>query len=247
MRAIVFAFIFLLTAAPVAVTEQAATAQQQSVAALADAPPPPTPEALAAARSLNRAVLIDSRIFDEGLDYALEQEMPALRAEIEQSPFYASLNAAHRRAVMDFFANALPAMAREAISALLPEIVEDTAAETAGMFSEDELRDIEAFMRTQAARDVMITAMRAGVTSDRRDDDIHLTPAQQAASAAFEATPSGQVFTQNSDAYFKLLTDALERRMARLSVDLRMRAMQQLCTALGSECPPALRNQFEPT
>ena len=107
MRATLFACAFLLTLAPDANAEQAAS-PAQSAASLADRPPPPTQSALAAARSLNRAVLIDSRIFDEGLDYALQQEMPVLRAEIVQSAFYASLNGAHRRGVLDFFPTPCP-------------------------------------------------------------------------------------------------------------------------------------------
>lgn len=234
MRFIILAAAMLATAlsGPVALAQQTqAPASERSA------------EAVEAARAMMRLLLIDSGAIPIAVEQAFSAQLPAMRQSITNAPFYADLSPARQQALSAYL-ETLPAVVNQELQAVLPTVVETSAQEMLALFTDREIVDISAFMRSEAVRDTIVRTVLGGVNAHFGGaQEPELSPEEEAAFAAFEATPSGIAFAAKSDAF----SDAMERSISTgfMSVvpALQGRMLRDMCDIMGDQCPSQMQQR----
>lgn len=219
------------------------------VAALAFAPlahaqtaAPPTAEQLSAAHDTANVMLVETGAMQVAFDQALSILTPQLHQQIGGSPFYQGLTPQHQTAVMAFIDADVARIFNEETTTALPGMIDSAAVRLATVFSEQDLRDITAFMRRPAVRTQYLHGVTAGVyqAAGRTPPPAPpMTPEDQAVYSAFEQTPAGQAFNAHSADVSAIMQQAVEGGIN--AQRLRQRISAGMCDAAGEECPATLR------
>lgn len=206
--------------------------------------PNPTAASIAASREVLQFMFVDSGALDLAINRAFEQQLPNLRAEFA-GPAFNRLSQS-KRAAVNAFIDSLPAVALGEFQRVMPRLLDEAAADSATLFTETEIVDISEFFRASPARDVMVSYILRGVeesTPGVTPREVTMTSEQQTAIATFEATPSGQAFGRNSEAWLAVVQRHFNEVEALIGPAMEQRTIDGLCDALGSDCPPALRQR----
>jgi hypothetical protein len=229
-----------------------------SPASAQKAPPPPAirMEALeerpahvvASARDMVRAIYIESGIVEMAVDLANSERMPQIVESVRQSAMYRDLPQ-HRRTALEAYLNTLDDLVAEIINEAVAGTIETGAAGTLGLYSDDEILAIGAFLASEPARETLRALMRSVVeaeTSGQGFDAARFepTPEQQGLFDEFGQTPAGARFLATGGDWFVMLTRAFESRTALASAGVGDRVQRDMCAILESDCPPHIRARF---
>jgi len=214
----------------------------------------PTQATVAAARDLLQLVLVDSEIMPIALNEASREVVPMLSAQMRSAPFFASLSPERRNAVLDYLENRYPHVVGEMIDARMPFMLDRSAERIAPLFSEHEMIEIAAFLRTEPVRSAVFRALRSGVVdgaSGKGDggdaDDVTYTAEEEAAFDRFSRTPAGRAFERNLDPMMDAMTESIMSDFSSLLPELQLRVAQDVCSVLADECPREFRTGPQPT
>jgi hypothetical protein len=212
----------------------------------AASPAPPRSEAAtAAAREMVRIIFVDSGIVPAALEIVAAQQLPALAQQVRTSPLYGTLSR-QRRAAVDAYIETFDDLLNEAVNARMPDVIERTTAATLAMYTDSELAEIAAFLRTESARTFILAAMMSGLRSAAGGPDAipEMTPQQMADFAAFESRPAGRRFSETSVQWFQMLGTTFQSTLADAGPALSQRVQRDFCVVLERDCPAALRREL---
>lgn len=198
----------------------------------------PSAATVAAARDFMSLLMVESGAIDRSLERAASELMPVLTSQFETAPFFAQLPAARRDALRTYMRERYPALLGEMVAENTPRMLDNAAAQLASLFSEQEMTDIAAFVRTEPARGAMVRLVLSGVEGK---GDATLSPEEEAAFVAFALSPSGRAFEQRLGPALELLGPTIESGFTDLVPALQVRVAADICALLENDCPPALR------
>jgi hypothetical protein len=193
----------------------------------------PSDTALAAARDMTSALIVESGLLDAALDTAFADLMPRLRAE------YAGLTTitpAHRDAALAFI-ETLPALVRTELQGAIGQAIEAAAPELAAIYSEETMIAAAAFFRREEMRALLVR----GVQTDWK-----LTEQDHRLLEEFEGSAQARGLLANAAAFGDVLERAFRRTTGALLPSLMLRVYQGLCSALEEECPASIRERIAP-
>lgn len=215
--------------------------------ALAAQTPAPSAAAVAASREMLQFIFVESGAIDLALNRAFEAQMPQIRSEFAASAGYRQMSPAERQRI-DTFLDTLPQIAREEFMGAMPRILDETAAESATLFTEAEIVEIATFMRTSEVRTVLGQYVLQGVERSIpgvTPRAITITAAQQDALDAFERTQGGQAFVRNMSPWTEVVERHLSSLEGELSNSMERRTLEGFCDAMGRDCPREIRRQID--
>jgi hypothetical protein len=242
---VVLAIVYAL-AAPAAAQDPKAGADASAAAPPAASPAPPRSEAAsAAAREMVRMIFVDSGIVPAALEMVAAQRLPALAQQVRSSALYGRLSR-QRRAAVDAYIDTFDDLLTETVNARMPAVIERATAATLAMYTDSELAEIVAFLRTESARTFIVAAMTAGLGSAAGGAETipEMTPQQMADFAAFEHRPAGRRFGETSVQWFQMLGTTFESTLADAGPALSQRVQRDFCLVLERDCPAALRQEL---
>lgn len=229
MRTLLLAAAIAL-AAPVAYAQTSAPATQAST------------QHLAVAREAASLLLVDSGALELAFDQTFALLGPTLREQVRATPFYQGLSAQGQSALVAYLDTDFPIMFDREVDSATPAMMDYAAARLAPIFSEQELRDIKAFMTNPAVQEQYRHGVVVGVyeAAGQTPPPAPAISAETAAIvAAFEQTPSGQAFTTRANQVSVIMEETIRNG---LNIPHFQRLMVAgMCQAVGSECPPQLR------
>lgn len=201
--------------------------------------------ATAAAREMVRMMFIDSGVISGAVEIVSVQQLPALVQSVRGSALYRSLSR-RRRTAVDAYVESFGDLFGEVINAEMPEVLERATAGTLATYSDAELIEIAAFLRTETARAVIGSAMMAGLRAAAGNDTGRAEPTagQLAEMDAFARTPAGRRFSETAIRWYEMLGQTFESELADVGPVLSERVQRDFCVVLESDCPRALRRQL---
>lgn len=220
---------------------QPAAAQQQT--------PPPSaqttiaPSHLSAAREMLQAMLIDSDILEDMSLEAFRLVTPQINSQLTNSPFYASLTPAHQRALLAYL-EGFPTIGQEESMAGSSDLLDRFAPQMASHFTENELNDITAFIRTPEGHSVFYRSVLEGVRSAARGESAATEPEQTDAETAallrFSLTPGGAAFNARANTISPMMREIGQASTGSPRVVARLQ--RDVCAVLEDQCPAQLRS-----
>jgi hypothetical protein len=197
----------------------------------------PSTASVASARELLQFMLIDSGALELSMTQSFDRMMPQIRARLTSSPDYARLPQAQRDALLATFNNA-PQIVREEMEAILPALLDDTAHDTAALFSESEMDGISDFLRnstfSSAFVDVILQSVKSGDKGASPTPD--LSQEQMRAVVDFARTPAGRAFTRNTTPWTAMIQRRFDAAGEDLARRVETRLMHDVCGVLPSMC-----------
>lgn len=197
---------------------------------------------LASARDALHALLVDSNILSEASEQSFTALIPVYREQFESALFFGALARAQRRDVLAYIDNAAPIVGEETVRAA-PDIVGRFAPRLATIFTEQELNDIAAFMRTPQGAEMfkhsVIEAAQHEASGNHSGHE-EFTAEELEAIVAFEATPGGIAL----NAHIRELAPLMqEMGTAALNApNVAARIQRDVCAIAGTRCPRAWRD-----
>lgn len=205
--------------------------------------PAPSAVELAAARDAVQLLLIDSGAVPFAIQQAFATHGQTIRQQLTSAPFYLALSQPRKDAVLaalDQFPNIL----RIELDAALPVVLETAALEFAAPFTEAEMVAIQTYMRSDVAENGIKRSVLNGVQDGVQPGSappLVMTPEEQAAEAAFMATPAGVAFAQHQSVVNSSLGNAIQNGFASVTPGVQRRFTRLLCDAMAEECPAQMR------
>lgn len=219
-----------LTPAP-AVAQQAATQAA------------PSPQRIAAGRDLLSAALVESGVFTNGIKETFTALAPRVRADWETKPFYAGLPAAKKDALVAYFARLGP-IAAELLRPQTPGLLDASAPEMAALFTEQEARDIAAFLRSPEGRAIFTRGVSRGVAEQATgaaQAPAEMSEAEARAAVAFDGTAGGRAMTARTTEFSALLVKTVQQGFVAITPAFRTQMARDVCGILENQCPAELR------
>ncbi|MEQ1811432.1 MAG: DUF2059 domain-containing protein [Terricaulis sp.] len=228
-------FVVSLVAAGFLLAAQPAAAQQST-------PPAPATQTLAqshvgAASETLQAMLIDSGVLSAASLEAFRTVTPQIRGQFTATPFYQSLSADKQQAVSAYI-NDFPPIGQQETMLGAPELIERFAPQLAQIFSEAELGDIAAFMRTPEGQSFFMRSVLDGVNSQETAMS-SLSQTEMNALMRFSQTPGGAALNERVAQLGPLMRNVGEAATGSVRVSNRMQ--RDLCVILAEQCPAQWR------
>lgn len=203
----------------------------------------PSPARVAAGRDLLSAALVESGVFNNGVNETFTALAPRVRADWETKPFYAGLPSAKKDALMAYFSRLGP-IASELLRPVTPGLLDAAAPEMAALFNEQEAGDIAAFLRSPEGRAIFTRGVSRGVAeqaSGVAQAPGAMSPAETRASSAFDQTAGGRAMTARTTEFSALLVKTVQQGFVAITPAFRARMAKDVCGILGEDCPAELR------
>lgn len=204
---------------------------------------PPTastasPAHVAAAREALTAMLVESGALTTGARVAVTHYAPQLRQQLETAPFFAGLTPERQQAALAYL-DRFPNVAAEEVERASPSVLDTYSLRTAAIFSEAELNDIAAMLRTPAGRSLFVSGVASGASGEATPPEP--TAEELAQLEAFNQTAGGRAWVARETEFSALL-----REMGGASMQAGMpmamaRFARDVCGLIGDQCPPELQ------
>jgi hypothetical protein len=200
---------------------------------------PVNAQSLAAARDMLTGMLVDSGALQYAVSQAFGGMHDQMQQQIESSDMFRNLTAAHQQSVRSYF-DSLPDVMNQEMSGVVPQILDQASPRVAAMFTETQMHDVAAFVRTSAGRNAILRGVAHGATNNANAGPPP-SDTDAAAEAAFDATPSGQAFNAHGAEFNQQVGDIMNASFSALVPHLQQRMARDLCDRMESECPPNIR------
>lgn len=203
----------------------------------------PSPTRLAAGRDLLSAALVESGVFNNGINETFTALAPRVRADWETKPFYAGLPSAKKEALIAYFGRLGP-IASELLRPVTPGLLDASAPEMATLFTEEESRDIATFLRSPEGRAIFTRGVSRGVAEQATgaaQAPAAMSEAETRASTAFGETAGGRAMTAKTAEFSALLVRTVQLGFVAITPAFRTRMAKDVCGILGDQCPSDLR------
>jgi hypothetical protein len=235
-------FAAALSLALLGATPAGAHLSAQSVGAPASTEAAITATHIDRARDALRAMLIDSEVLSQASSQTFTALIPVYREQFESALFFGALATSQRRAVLAYIDNAAPIVQEETARAA-PELIDRFAPRLATIFTEAELTDIAAFMRTPLGahmfRHSVFEAAQHNASGDHTDHD-DFTPEELEAIQVFENTPGGIALNAHIRELAPLMREIGTAALNAPTVGARIQ--RDICAIAGTRCPRAWRD-----
>ncbi|ANP44801.1 DUF2059 domain-containing protein [Candidatus Viadribacter manganicus] len=192
---------------------------------------------LDASRHYVSTLLLDTGVLSEVSLVAFNIVMPTVRQALRTSAFFVSLPPERQQAMFDYLTNSGPVLQEEVLRGA-PQLVEQFAPRFAALFSEAELNDITAFMRTAVGGSAFLKYVLAGATRAPPE----LTAEETSALETFAETPGGIAFGARASELGPLMREL--GYTATSAPHVRARLERDMCEIAGPECPDAWRSDL---
>lgn len=197
-----------------------------------------SPAHVAAAREALTAMLVESGALTTGATVAVTQFAPQLRQQLEAAPFFASLTPARQQAALAYL-DRFPGVAAEEVMRASPAVLDTYAVRTTAIFTQTELGDIAAMLRTPAGRSLFVSGVASGASGQAGPPEP--TAEEMAQLEAFNQTAGGRAWIAREAEFSALL-----REMGGASMQAGMpmamaRFARDICGLIGDQCPPELQ------
>lgn len=219
-------------------------AQKASPSAVAPQAPAltetPSLEAIAAARDLFEAAIIDTAILDVMFQHVARDMMPGVRADIMASELYRDARNEHRAAMLAFL-DSLPGLLQEEFRAEIGAIGDRAAPRFAQRLSAEDMTAVAAYMRRPEIQAEWRDLAERYIDNDV-DGDLPNFPDFTTRRDAFSQSPSARAFAMQRDALDQILREEMDRSTSHIVPRLQFVIAAGFCAALEDECPQNIRN-----
>lgn len=230
-------FLFSVFAAGFIFLAQPCAAQQNTTAATSEF----AASHLGAARDTLQAMMLDTNSLSLASLEAFRLLTPQFRGQIQASPFYASLTSQRQQAVTEYIDGFAVIGQAETLRGA-PDLLDRFSPRMAALFTERELSDIAAFMRTPEGSSFFLRSVIDGVRAEAPGGAPPATQPSDAETAAllrFAQTPGGVAMDQREPQLSPLMREFGEAATGAPHISQRLQ--RDLCAIAGEQCPPAWR------
>lgn len=193
-----------------------------------------------AARDTLSAMLVESGAISAGSYQAYSVLAPQFRAQITSSPLYATLTPQRQQAIAAYIDGIGPIGQEEAVRGA-PELISRFAPRMALLFSEAELGDISAYMRSPEGSSLFRRSVIDGVNAEATNTAANTAPSadETAALERFSQTPGGVAFNARNNELSALMSEIGQAATGAPHIAARLRS--DMCALIGEQCPPGWR------
>lgn len=214
-----------------------ASAQETRAPASAPEAPQLSAEHIAAGENLFRAIVFDGGALNRMFEVLEATMLPGLRQDILASPLYRNASPERREALMLVIDDLVPYMHRE-ILIEMNAVGARAAPRFAERMSIEHLNETADFMRSPEMQARWRAIIDARVATDKPMPSF---PDWESA-GPFVQTPAGEAFARESEAFGDILDEESEQALALAFPRMLSVIAGRMCDALGSDCPPHLRD-----
>lgn len=197
---------------------------------------------VAAAREALSAMMVDNGSASMATLESFRLIVPMFRQQITASPFYVSLTPQRQAAIDTYMSERMPDIAHGEAMRGVPELLTRFAPRMAALFSEAELADVIAYMRSPESASFIRREMLRGVNAALGNDSEATPPTAEEAAAydRFLQTPGGAAFAARLHQLQPVLREFGYATTSAPPIAARLR--RDMCAIAEDQCPPAWRN-----